>query len=229
MGSWLTFYKTFDSVMTIMIASAIAATNEDKFQHHVFNKTTQRWLRRGPRKSPVVKFGIRVDKGAIQDLKMRNINIQTMSFDTFCMTDTGASVCIGGPNTLQSLGITEDHLTKCEMTIYGADDSDIQLLGVVPVWITDRSSGRQTRQFLYICKKSPRNILLSLEACIDLGYVDSNFPSAQEEEAVKSINKEETWLLLPTLDLTQLTTIICIHDSELPIFIFHLHLTIYIF
>ena len=97
------------------------------------------------------------------------------------MGDTGASVCLGGPPTLRSLGITEDHLTKCSMTLYGADNTDINLLGIVPVTITDRISRRQTKQFLYICQKPPRNILLSLEACIDLGYVDSNFPSSQRE------------------------------------------------
>ena len=113
-------------------------------------------------------------------------SVQTKKLETQGMGDTGASVCLGGPPTLRSLGITEDHLTKCSMTLYGADNTDINLLGIVPVMITDRVSRRQTKQFLYICQKSPRNILLSLDACIELGYVDSNFPSSSQREAEQS-------------------------------------------
>ena len=141
----------------------------------------------------MARIVINVDKGAIQELSMKSVNVRTKPLETQGMGDTGASVCLGGPSQLRSLGITESHLTKCDMVLYGADSSDIGLIGVIPVVITDRASGRQTRQFLYICKKSPRNMLLSLEACIDLGYVSPSFPSAQErqEQAVASHNDND--------------------------------------
>ena len=109
---------------------------------------------------------------------IKNMNVKTMEVTDSGMADTGASVCLAGSKLMRSLGLTEANLAQCDMRLYGADNTDIQLLGVVPVIITDTQSGHQTRQFLYVCSRSS-SLLLCLEACIDLKYVSENYPTPE--------------------------------------------------
>ena len=106
---------------------------------------------------------------------MKNINVQSRVLECQGMADTGASVCLAGTMFMRSLGLDVCDLTQCDMRLYGADDKDINMLGVMPLVFTDMLSGIQTRQFVYICEHAS-TLLLSLEACIDLGYVSENFP-----------------------------------------------------
>ena len=52
------------------------------------------------------------------------------------------------------------------------------LVSVLPVIITDTVTGRQTRQLVYICHKAS-SLLLSLEACENLSYVNKNFTAPE--------------------------------------------------
>ena len=93
------------------------------------------------------------------------------------LPDTRASVTMAGTKFMRSMGQSEANLAKCNMRLYGADNNDIQLLGVIPVIITDVVTGLQTRQIVYICNKAS-TLLLSLKAYEDLGYISHNFPSS---------------------------------------------------
>ena len=64
-----------------------------------------------------------------------------------------------------------------------ADNKDIHLLGAVFVIITDTKTGRKTRQLLYVCDKAA-SLLLSLEACMDLGFVGLDFSVSEEVQFV---------------------------------------------
>ena len=68
-------------------------------------------------------------------------------------------------------------MTRCDLRLYAADNSDINLLGIIPVIITDVVTGHYTRQIVYICRRAS-SLLLSLEACEDLGYISQDFPSS---------------------------------------------------
>ena len=180
------YNKTLEKILTVMVGSAIASTTmtADTLHHHVYDSASQRWLRRPARQKPFIKVKVKVDKLACKELGVRNMNVRTQETQDIGMGDTGASVCMGGKKTMRSLGLTEANLAKCDLRLYGADNSDIDLLGAVPVIITDSRTGQETRQILYICSKA--SLLLSLEACIDLGLVSPDFPSPQPVQFVSN-------------------------------------------
>ena len=107
------------------------------------------------------------------------MNVRTQETEDAGMADPGASVCLGGRKVMRSLGLTEANLARSNLRLYGADNSDIDLIGAVPVTITDTRTGRVTKQVLYICDRA--SLLLSLEACVDLGLVHPDFPAPMSE------------------------------------------------
>ena len=168
--------KQLETVMTLMVGSVVSSVNT--LHHHVYDKSSQSWTRRPAKKKPFVRVRVKVDREACQILGAKNINTRTEEITDNSMADTGASVCLSGTKFMRSLGLSESDLTKCDMRLYGADNGDINLVGVVPVMITDTQSGEWTKQILYVCERAS-TLLLSLEACIDLGYTSENFPQSE--------------------------------------------------
>ena len=78
------------------------------------------------------------------------------------------------------------------MALTNADESPIALVGAVLVLITDTSTDTFTRQILYISGNA-NGLLLSQEACIDLGYVSPEFPRRRPDQvcSTKSGKKED--------------------------------------
>ena len=167
------------------MVSAISATTvtSDVLHHHVFDQHTQSWQQRPAKKKPFVKVTIKVDKNSARELGAKRVNVKTQVITDRALPDTGASVTLSGTKLMRNIGITEADLTRCAMRLYGADGNDIDLLGTVPVIITDTVTGRQTKQLLYICHKAS-SLLLSLEACEDLGYVARDFAQLASNSAV---------------------------------------------
>ena len=117
-------FETLNPIMALMVASVITATSVDTIHHHVFDQTSQSWLRRQAKKKPFVKLKAAVDKDAVQCLGLRNVNIQTRVVQQQqCMADTGASVCLGGRPFMRELGLEEANLTKCDLRLYAADNT----------------------------------------------------------------------------------------------------------
>ncbi len=56
---------------------------------------------------------------------------------------------MAGVKFMRSIGVSEADLIRCAMRLFGADNSDIMLLGVIPVIMTDTVTGRTTRQLVY--------------------------------------------------------------------------------
>ena len=61
------------------------------------------------------------------------------------------------------------------MNVVGADSASIKVLGAVLVEFGFRSNELKSKQIVYICE-GVAGALLSLEACIDLGLVNTDFP-----------------------------------------------------
>ena len=76
---------------------------------------------------------------------------------------------------MRSLGLSENDLTPCDMSVCGADHANITVLGVVLVEFAGKNTELKSKQVVYICD-GVAGALLSLESCIDLGLVDDNFP-----------------------------------------------------
>ena len=174
------YNKALDTILTVMVGSAIASTTmtSKTLHHQVFDRESQRWQQRPARRKPFIKVKMRVDKESCKLHGARNMNVKTQVTEDRGMADTGASVCLTGPKPMRAMGLTEENLMKCDLRLYGADNSDIELVGAVFVIITDTQTGRETKQLLYICNKAA-SLLLSLEACADLGLVNPEFPATE--------------------------------------------------
>ena len=114
-----------------MVGSAIASTTmtSETLHHQVFDKTSQSWQQRPARRKPFINVKMKVDKESCKLHGARNMNVKTKVIEDRGMADTGASVCLSGPKTMRALGLTEANLMKCDLRLYGADNSDIELLG----------------------------------------------------------------------------------------------------
>ena len=110
------------------------------------------------------------------------MNVRTLEITDRALADTRASVSMAGVKFMRSIGVSEADLIRCAMRLFGADNSDIMLIGVIPVIITDTVTGRQTRQLVYICHKAS-SLLLSLEY---LGYVTKNFTAPEHIQFASS-------------------------------------------
>ena len=87
--------------------------------------------------------------------------------------DTGANICLLGPQQLKLLNINNVHLIPCNHQIAVAGGSTILATGWLNLTIVlnDKSS----QQKVYFSKKAKR-FFLSRQTCVELGVVPSSFP-----------------------------------------------------
>ena len=77
----------------------------------------------------------------------------------------------------RSLGLSEDDLTPCSMSVCSANNANINVLGALLVEFSlgPENENSISKQIVYICD-GVTGVLLSLEACVDLGLVKDSFP-----------------------------------------------------
>ena len=171
--------------------AAVVTQSGSKLGHHVYNKT-RGWMRQASKPKPMMMVQSRVDLPAYAALKLRAPVHPLRIAEGYHLADTGASICLGGRQFMRSLGLYESDLTPCDISVCGADNSSIKVLGAVLVEFKCRESPLLSKQVVYVCE-GVAGALLSLEACIDLGLVNANFPqpsSVKSCDAVKQKNEE---------------------------------------
>ena len=144
--------------------------------HHVHNRE-KGWLKKAARVKPMVELYSRLDMSAYKSLGIKPPSKQCSVSRGQHLADTGASICLGGKGYLRSLGLSEDDLTPCDMSVCSASNANIDVLGALLIEFSKGSNIEDptTKQIVYICK-GVTGVLLSLEACIDLGLVKDDFP-----------------------------------------------------
>ena len=90
---------------------------------------------------------------------------------------------------MRSLGIGEQDLTPCDMSVCGADSSNINVLGAVLVEFKCKQSPLTSKQVVYVCEEVA-GALLSLEACVDLGLVAESFPNPLEASSCEAVKQQ---------------------------------------
>ena len=163
---------------------------EESLAHHIFDTVTRRWQQKPAQSKPFVKVKVKVDLDACKTTFRGRFSpglvTRTTTAEDKGLSDTGASVCLAGTRLMKALGLRVQDLARSDMKLHGADNTGIRLLGAVPVIIIDKKSGRLTRQLLYVCNKAA-SLLLSLEACVDLGMVSPSFPNISVQTESKEI------------------------------------------
>jgi hypothetical protein len=149
------------TVMTIMTGSVIKSTMTEgqaspsqrtlvssmgqKLGHHVYTKQ-KGWIRQAAKAKPMVLVQARVDQAAYMALQIRPPSTMTRVSEGYHLADTGASICLGGKQFMRSLGLNEVDLTPCDMSVCGADNANIRVLGAVLVEFTGKSSPLRSKQ-----------------------------------------------------------------------------------
>ena len=84
-----------------------------------------------------------------------------------------------GPGQLTEIGLSVKDLMEVDLRLSGANGSGIRILGGVFITITgEDSSGKKwsTKQLCYVAEGVTR-LMLSKDACVQLGIINSSFPS----------------------------------------------------
>ena len=191
-----TYQRLFGLVMILITGSAIlslvpssqgqvssvqtveVSNGSLKLGHHIYNRG-KGWLKQAARSKPMVKLYSRLDMSAYKALGIKPPEKQFKVSLGSHLADTGASICLGGRGYLRSLGLSESDLTPCEMSVSSASNASIEVIGGLLIEFSTGENAKdpRTKQVVYICE-GVTGVLLSLEACIDLGLVRNNFPNA---------------------------------------------------
>ena len=169
--------STFASVPGHATSSQVASVTQGSIVlgHHVHDKI-RGWVRQSAKRKPTVTLESKLDMSAYKALGLKPPIKQATPSVGQHLADTGASICLGSRTYLRALGLTVQDLTPCDMTVSGANSSNMVVLGAILVEFRGPTN-LKSKQIVYICE-GVVGALLSLEACIDLGLVEENFPSS---------------------------------------------------
>ncbi len=91
------------------------------------------------------------------------------------IADTGAEACVAGLQLLRNLGMSQECLEPPRSTLFTFNGSKEMCLGVMNLDLANESYRAEVE--VNICPNVTDNLLLSLQACKDLGYVRKDFPA----------------------------------------------------
>ena len=89
------------------------------------------------------------------------------------VADTGAEVCVAGPQHLRLLGLREGQLLEVDVGLLDIAEVRVKVMGFA--WCVFRIGKVATRQRVYFVKSS-KMLFLSLNTCISLKLVPCDFP-----------------------------------------------------
>jgi hypothetical protein len=156
--------------------------------HHNFHQT-RGWVAEPPQKQPHLAVRCRVDRGAHNDFGMslprheRLVRVQGL-------TDTGAQMCVAGPDLLASLDYKKGDLIGSESGISGADNESIPTWGSLFLHIEtnpDYGPVRSTKAMVYI-SPAVNTLFLSRATCVNLKIINAAFPRAESRKGHGGIN-----------------------------------------
>ena len=136
--------------------------------HHIYRQGCG-WLRQAAKSKPMVIIRSEVDMESYTALQVMSPTCGgTTAMTERFLADTGASVCLAGVEYMGALGVRQEDLVRCDMSVRGAGSKRITVLGAVLVRISQADSSKYSKQIIYICEgvTSP---LLSLEPVRILG------------------------------------------------------------
>ena len=107
------------------------------------------------------------------ELSANTAHSKTSPVEVKVFPDSGASICLAGPQHLEILNIKRQLLTPCNKQVRAVGGSTLTCFGWIP--ITFSINHHSTVQHLYICEKVDR-IYLSRKACTALNILPNTFP-----------------------------------------------------
>ena len=185
-----------------------------KIPHMIYEQI--KWVIKAPRKHPTCTLSVTVSVNGYQEVDHTPPPAtRRRDTDMSALIDTGCQVCCMGTTQLHALGLSRRDLLQPDLSLSAANTSGINIIGATFLMITgwDRSGKRwRTHQMAYV-SEDVHQLLLSNEACEQLGMISKNFPEVgefQNNAAVSEVGvryTEDTDMILPDedLDLTPCT------------------------
>ena len=118
---------TFDNVCDI---STHGAKGHYTLDHHVFDSTTDRWVRRQSLPQPTRRLRARLHPSDYAMLRIPQRPRQA-GCSIEGMADTGCQSCLVGTNILHKLGMSKSNLIPVSLKMQAANKSGIHLLGAI--------------------------------------------------------------------------------------------------
>ena len=142
------------------------------------------WVIKHPPPQPCLKLSVNIDTHSYCEQKVRPPSaLKHRTADMPALADTGCQAVCMGPEQLHSVGLSVGDLMPVDLRLSGANGSSIRILGGIFISITGvDTSGKKwsTKQLCYVAEGVSR-LMLSKEACVQLGIVNSSFPSLSYE------------------------------------------------
>ena len=171
----------FDNVCDI---TTRGASRPHVLDHHVFDNTTERWVKRQSLPQPSRRLVAKLLPSDYDSLKIAQCP-RSAQCTIEGMPDTGCQSCLSGVNILHKLGMSRKTLIPVSQRMQAANKSGIHILGAILLELSLPDSDAVTKQMIYVTPNVTR-LFLSREACADLGLIPSKFPSTSAG-AVSSI------------------------------------------
>ena len=173
------------------VSKEIQQVNKVKIPHLLHNQLEQ-WIVSKPKTPPNLRLSVRVDTQSYRDLSIRPPSaFKHRVADLLALADTGCQATCIGPLQLSKLGLSKDDLMDVEMRLSGANSSSLRIFGALFVNISGESTlgkGYLTKQLCYVAEGVDK-MLLSREACEQLGIIDRRFPSIGSSDVDTSRSK----------------------------------------
>ena len=136
-------------------------------------------------KSPIIDINVRVLIGQrdYQPIKIK------------AFPDTGANVCLFGPEQRNKLQISFKDLKFCHVNVAVAGGSHIVATGKCEMLFT--LGQRQAKSLAYYCKNADR-FYMKKQLCMDLGIIPLTFPYPPDMKVPQSISMIEHIRVIPT-------------------------------
>ena len=152
--------------------------NKRRVPHMLYEQLE--WIVKHPPTQPCLRLSVNVDTRSYRDNKVKPLAaFKHRSADLEALADTGCQAVCMGRGQLPSLGLSVNDLMEVDLRLSGANGSGIRILGGVFITITgEDGSGKKwsTKQLCYVAEGITR-LMLSKEACVQLGIINSSFPS----------------------------------------------------
>ena len=166
------------------VNKVVQESNKVRIPHMLYEQL--QWIKQSPPRHPTCSLSVTVSvKGYQENNFTPPPATRRRDTDMKVLADTGCQACCMGPSQLHALGLSRKDLLQPILSLKAANTSGINIIGVVFLMITgwDRNGTRwRTHQICYV-SEDVEQLLLSREACIQLGMISSNFPEVGEFRA----------------------------------------------
>ena len=153
--------------------------------HHVFDSTNDRWVKRQSLPQPTRHLLVKLIPDDYDRLKITRRPRRAQCY-VDGMPDTGCQSYLAGTHILRQLGLSRENLIPVSQRMQAANKSGIHLLGAIIVEFSLPDTMAKSKQMVYVTPSVTR-LFLSRETCSDLGLISPQFPSTPTAAATSNI------------------------------------------